>query len=351
MIFENINPHDHFFKQTFADKRIASEFIQHYLPTSLADLFEAKKLEVINASYIDEDLKENLSDLLYRVPLKKGGEAFVYILLEHKSYSDKWVSMQLLRYLLKIWEDAKRKKTKKLPFVIPIVFYHGKSNWRVSKNFSALVDLDNDLDKFKHFLPEFEYHLFDLSKYLDEDLIGYAPLASALCLMRDIFRQDLKEKFPEAFKLLESGHLSEEEFNERIAVMGNYLLLSKKISEQDLRTSFDENFGEKGMVYMNSVVGKWYREGKNEGIVEGFLKGKNEGIAEGKLKGKLEGKLEGKIDIILTILRRKFSKLNDNSLNQIKNLSETELDNLSLTIFDLQDLNDLSNWLKKHSAK
>jgi len=159
---------------------------------------------------VDKKLKEHLSDVLYRVPLNQGGNVLVYVLIEHKSYTDKWVALQLLRYLVQIWEDFRRNnKDQKLPFVFPIVFYHGRSGWTVSKKFSDLFEWEGETNYFSYLVPEFEYHLFDLTKYLDKDLIGYAPLAAALRLFRDIFRRDLRDKLPATFEILETEELSE----------------------------------------------------------------------------------------------------------------------------------------------
>ena len=148
----------------------------------------------------------------------------------------------------------------------------------------------------------------------------------------------LKEKFPEAFKLLEKGDLSEDEFYERVSAMGSYLLLSEKLDPESLQTGFAKNFGEKGKAYMNKVVGKWF----NEGVVQGFSKGKNEGIVEGKAEGIAEGKLK----IILNILRKKFGKISANNQQGLSELSDKQLDELSLLLFELNSLEDLADWLK-----
>ena len=59
-------------------------------------------------------------------------------LIEHKSYVDYDVAMQLLRYMVCIWYDrAKdrdhpqehRNKEFRYPPVIPIVYYEGKQEW------------------------------------------------------------------------------------------------------------------------------------------------------------------------------------------------------------------------------
>ena len=84
MIVEAQNPHDHFFKQVFSEPQIASEFLRLYLSPSMSVLLDTDTVEMVNTSFIDEDLKEHLSDLLYRVKLvHQEGDVLIYILLEH----------------------------------------------------------------------------------------------------------------------------------------------------------------------------------------------------------------------------------------------------------------------------
>jgi predicted transposase YdaD len=60
-------------------------------------------LTVAKDNFIDEALAEHYSDLLYRVQLRAGKEAYVYLLFEHKSAPASRVALDLLRYLVRIW--------------------------------------------------------------------------------------------------------------------------------------------------------------------------------------------------------------------------------------------------------
>ena len=67
--------------------------------------------ELVKDSFIDTRLQEHFSDLLYKVKLRDAKtEAFIFFLFEHKSYPDKWVALQILRYLLELWENEKKEK-------------------------------------------------------------------------------------------------------------------------------------------------------------------------------------------------------------------------------------------------
>jgi predicted transposase/invertase (TIGR01784 family) len=70
----------------------------------LARLLDTEQVALVKGSFVDKRLRQHFSDLLFRVGLRAGGEAFIYILLEHKSEPDALVARQLLRYLSLIWE-------------------------------------------------------------------------------------------------------------------------------------------------------------------------------------------------------------------------------------------------------
>jgi predicted transposase/invertase (TIGR01784 family) len=124
------NPHDKFFKESFSRKDIAQSFLQEYLPSDLCNQFNFKSLEIIKDTYIDKELTEHFSDIVYRIKIL-GKSTFIYLLFEHKSYRDNLIGFQLLRNMVKIWEQylKQHKKSKMLPIIVPMVIYQGRKTW------------------------------------------------------------------------------------------------------------------------------------------------------------------------------------------------------------------------------
>jgi predicted transposase/invertase (TIGR01784 family) len=151
---EGKSPHDAFFKQLFARPNVARDFIVNYLPHKLTALLDVNSLEVVEGSFVDDDLREHLSDLVFRVGLQRGGAAFIYLLFEHKSEADRWVAWQVLRYVMRLWENERARQVKKLTPVVPIVFYHGRATWRIGMRFGELIDF-GDFDELREYVPEF----------------------------------------------------------------------------------------------------------------------------------------------------------------------------------------------------
>ena len=127
-------------------------------------------LEVTKDSFVDEELKERFSDLVYRVDLKEEGSVFVYLLFEHKGYSKPDIGLHLLSYMVRLWlRRLKQEKTLPLPAILPLVIYHGESGWNVPVGFHSLVSVP---EAMKPLTPDFRYLFWDLSAYTDDEIKG-----------------------------------------------------------------------------------------------------------------------------------------------------------------------------------
>ena len=125
---EIVNPHDKLFRETWSDLATAKSFLRDYLPKEVLAHIALDTLEICKDSFVEKDLKEFYFDLLYKVELA-GACSYIYILFEHKSYQDKRAPLQLLEYMLKIWRlFLKQNSAERLPIVIPLVLYHGRSS-------------------------------------------------------------------------------------------------------------------------------------------------------------------------------------------------------------------------------
>jgi len=96
---------------------IAKDFLNNYLPENIIKVIDVDTLEPQKDSFINEELQEGFSDLLFKASINKR-EGYIYFLFEHKSYSSKDIALQLLRYMVEIWETKiKKEKSDKLPVI------------------------------------------------------------------------------------------------------------------------------------------------------------------------------------------------------------------------------------------
>ena len=179
------SPHDEFFKEIFGDLDRARDFLRDALPPDVRDLLDLSLLRRESESYISPELAETYADLVFSVPLADS-RALVAILLEHKSWAPKYPHLQVLAYLLGIWERAAMDGTN-LPLVLPLVLYNGLEKWSVTKFSQALPVYP---ERLRSFFPDFSFLLVNLAQTSGEDLKSAYHNRSVLVameLMKAIF--------------------------------------------------------------------------------------------------------------------------------------------------------------------
>ena len=67
---KTINSHDKYFKEVFSKKEEATAFLKGSLPKELVKNINFDSLAPLKDSYIDEELKENFSDLVFTCKYK-----------------------------------------------------------------------------------------------------------------------------------------------------------------------------------------------------------------------------------------------------------------------------------------
>ena len=278
-------PHDHFFQHSFARREVAADFLRNYLPEPVRRLLDLDTLELTKDSFVDEALRDHFSDLLYQLRLRDGSTARVYLLFEHKSYPAELVAFQLLRYMVRIWEEMLREEPAAgLRPIIPLVLYHGRTQWHVQQNFGALLEGPEEL---RLYWPEFNYELYDLTRYSDADLVGAAMLQVTLQVMKHIFSGELAQRLPGILGLLQELAQQQTGLEFLYTVLRYVSQSGRNVTAADIQQAVVTVFPEEGRVLMATAAEQWMERGKEQGIVIG----KQEGIVIGKQEGERNGLL------------------------------------------------------------
>ena len=66
------NPHDKFFRDSFGRVDIARNYLEEYLPADLRRLLDLTEMTLQDGSFIDNEMKEHQTDILYQVRLHSG---------------------------------------------------------------------------------------------------------------------------------------------------------------------------------------------------------------------------------------------------------------------------------------
>ncbi len=152
------NSHNNLFVKTFSNITNVKYFISGALPQEIVENIDADSAYVEPTSFVEDSLANHLSDLVIKLKALDGKRDFdLYLLFEHKSYMDEKILWQLLKYQYLMFEEDHNAK-RKFRTIIPFVFYHGRSKWKVPKSFSESIKTPEYLKKYT---MNFEYILFD----------------------------------------------------------------------------------------------------------------------------------------------------------------------------------------------
>ena len=262
------NPHDHFFRDSFSRPEIARNYLQEYLPADLLPLLDLDHLALQEDSFIDENLRQHQSDLLYRTRLRQDGRpVYLYFLFEHKSFPEALVALQLLRYMLRFWEEQVKHKEALAP-TIPLVVYHGQKVWSVPTDFFSLLDAPEALWPY---LLDFHYQVNDFSHFSDEEIRGEIWLRVCLSVMRAIYRPDLHRQLRPLLQLIFA--LSEQETGvEYIRTTLYYLTrATERVSREALEQALLD-LGPQGEQVMATIAQEYIQQGLEQGLERSIIR-------------------------------------------------------------------------------
>lgn len=302
----NSKPHDSSSKLIFGNAELCSQFLRNYMDMPILKNVRAEDIEDVTERYVPMFTEERNSDTVKRIKLSENNTLFFVSLIEHKAKVDYNVSMQLLRYMVYIWEDYEKEmehkkkgisRTKgfKYPPILPIVYYTGSGKWTAARSLQNRILFDQ---AFEPFTPKFSYKLIELNSYSIEQLVEKNDELSLVMLINRLqstneFRQ---LNLPEGYMKNLSEHSTDELLN-IIAKVVATMLRHLRLPENEV-AEFTEQVKERKMAdlfehFQDVDIPAVRKKAREEGLAEGRTKGREEGHAEGRTEGRAEGRAEG----------------------------------------------------------
>ncbi|MFM8477756.1 MAG: Rpn family recombination-promoting nuclease/putative transposase [Planctomycetaceae bacterium] len=170
------HPHDVFFRRTFEVAGHTRSLLKSYLPAKIFRSLRLQTLEPARETFLSPGEHEKRLDLLYTARYHDGTPVLIYLLLEHKSYIDRHIALQLLGYVLRILEWRKRNGQPPC-VIIPIVIYHGDAPWDEPTSLRDKVAADEPLTAF---VPDMQVILADLRQLSPESLADTPELEARI---------------------------------------------------------------------------------------------------------------------------------------------------------------------------
>lgn len=326
-----ISPHDKVFKTAYSDLENARSLLCHRLPDKVLKLVDLNTLEISKDSFIEKELADYYSDILYRVNLMDGRQGLIYVLFEHKSYYDRFVHLQLLEYMVKIWRlyiKQHEKQPDYLPIVIPLLVCHARKEWP-DDTVRLTSLLSGPVDDLAGYIPDFGFELYDLHRFSDDQIKGTIASRVILLLFKHIRDPDLRQKLPGIFALMRT--LMEKETGlQWLEVVIRYLasaLDEDELSWDQIKDIAEQAISRETGGYVMTLAEKLKNEGRQEGKQEGRKEGRKEGIEMG-----ITLKFPGDIETVMA----KVNKIED---------PET-LKEITKTIYMAHDISEILALLK-----
>jgi len=303
-------PHNNFFQYALSHPAAARNLIELHLPADLVQILDLDSLELQKDSFIDDELRDSYSDMLYSIRLSgrlsgQDGEPIegqVYLLLEHKSQSDPMTCFQMLRYIVRIWEQRLRKGQSLCP-VFPLVIYHGQEAWSAPVGLEELIGGPGVLFEYG---VRMAFKILDIGQIPDELLATDPFLQSVLGLLKYSRTRDFEDKLEFILRcLLEIGTV-ELQTEHLDAVLVYITTVSPSIPMETLAMTIQKIFPTQ--IEPGSIADEYMKKGRQEG----------------KQEGKQEGLKEGQIQLIQTLQQILGLPLSDASTFQDRSLDQLQ---------------------------
>jgi hypothetical protein len=224
--------------------------------------------------------------------------------------------------MIRIWELHLKQSTRpNLPVILPLVLYRGLAVWKVGHRFRDL--LEGAHESLFAYAPDFEYIVYDLSEYSDEDIKGGVMAKVMLLAMKYALREELPEKIVAMLDLL-AGLADKKKGLQCLELLFRYLVqATEKLSRQDFEKALS-SIPEGGDV-MSTLAEEWFQEGMEKGRQEGKREGKREGRREGREEGKQEGRLSEAREVILELIEGQFGVPSQNLVQKLLQIQTHEV--------------------------
>ncbi|MBI5781857.1 MAG: Rpn family recombination-promoting nuclease/putative transposase, partial [Rhodocyclales bacterium] len=230
---------------------------------------------------------------------------------------DPWMAVRLITYVGLLYQDLIKVGQitgRRLPPVLPVVFYTGEVRWNAPTDIAELLpqDLPPELAKY---LPRMSYVLIDENAYTDEALAGLKNVVAATIRLK---RQQRPQDLARLTEALHRWFAGDAELERILSVWIQEYLLRDLRPELNVPEAHD--LGEITMQLAERFK-QWEQEVKTE--------------------GRLEGRLEGEALALQRLLIRRFGALPEWVQARLRSASAEELDTWLERVLDATRLDDV----------
>jgi len=256
-------------------KDVARDFMQIHLLAELQALCDLSTLTLESGTFVEDDLRQYASDILWSMKTTSGDDGYIHLLLEHQSSADKNMAFRQLRYAVAAMHRHLDAGHKKLLLVIPVLFYHGnRSPYPFSTNWLDCFSNPAQADK----LYTTGFPLVDVTVIDDGEIMCHWRMAALTLLMKHIRHRDMMELLDKLPRVMVEWISPEQ-----VRVLINYMVNAGEAPAPEFMRALAERLPQHEDELM-TIAQQLEQKGIEKGIQLGRQEGRSEGEREATLK-------------------------------------------------------------------
>lgn len=299
-------PHDATFRQFLTQPDIARDFMELHLPPELRICCDLSTLKLESGSFVEDDLRQYFSDVLYSLKTT-AGDGYIHVLIEHQSVPDKHMAFRLMRYAVAAMQRHLEAGHKRLPLVIPVLFYTGR---RTPYPYSTRWLDEFDAPALADRLYSRSFPLVDVTVIPDDEIMQHRSMAALTLLQKHIRQRDLAEMMDRLVTILQAGYHS----SSQVITLVHYIVQAGETADAK---AFVRELAQRVPQHENALMT----------IAQQLEQiGLEKGIEQGIEQGRTEGSRGASLRIAHTMLE---SGMDRNTVMQMTGLNEDDLAQIS----------------------
>lgn len=300
---EVAHPHDLLVRNVLADADLAADLLRNYLAPEWGPVLEWDSLKREPGESVSPGLSKLVGDLRYSARFKGSGEELkVFIVLEHQSRPDKFMSFRMLEYVCAAYRQQlpSLKKGKRFPYPLAVVLHHGETPWKRIPPMRELIATTPDVTGDILDLP---ICLIDLATMPVDQLRGHPMVCALLDSLQSASAGVLPSRIQGILARLR-GLGEERRVKPWVTALAKYYTF--------IRGEVQNNIDDLAHIF-TGLYSKREAEKMAMTMAEAFQR---EGIAKGRA--------EGKIESVITFLETRFGEIPANLQKKLRNLRDDD---------------------------
>jgi predicted transposase YdaD len=322
--------HDALYHRFFSDPAIVAQLLREFAEGPWLDGLDLERMERLNATFHADTGQRRESDLIWRIPRRDGGDAYVMLLLEFQSTPDPWMALRLLVYAGLLWQHLVREQRLipdgGLPPILPIVLYNGDPRWRAAVDLTDLIGLPAGSALWQ-WQPALRYYVIDEGAFDAGALAARDGLPALLFRLENTAAPDQLVEVADAILAWFARHPG---FPAARRVLVE--LLSAAVAPLGPGVRVPEAMKEVRNM-LQTRVEQWIEQWKQEGL--------QKGLQEGLLEGRREGEKQGEAAFLLRLLHRRFGVLPGWATDRVRAADSVTLEEWGMRLLHAASLEDV----------